>query len=129
MLKRLKKKRKFSDSLRDSLSGLEVTTINEDNFKREILLGIIAVILCFLLKVSKIEVLIILLVISLVLIMELINTAIEATVDLCTKEYHPLAKKAKDIMAGAVLVMCFFAVIIGIIIFVPKIVLIIKGGF
>ncbi|MBG9988039.1 diacylglycerol kinase family protein [Aerococcaceae bacterium DSM 111176] len=52
---------------------------------------------------------------------EIINTAIETTVDLVTEDYHPLAKIAKDAAAAAVLVTAIAAVIIGLIIFVPKI--------
>ena len=52
--------------------------------------------------------------------LELVNTAVEATVDLATKVYDPLAKKAKDAAAGAVLIAAIFAAIIGLWIFVPK---------
>ncbi|GAE33400.1 diacylglycerol kinase [Halalkalibacter akibai JCM 9157] len=54
--------------------------------------------------------------------MEIMNTAIERTVDLVTEEYHPLAKRAKDISAAAVFVYCIFAVVIGLIIFIPSII-------
>ena len=57
----------------------------------------------------------------LVISLELVNTAIEAVVDLCTQEYHPLAKIAKDTAAGAVLISAIASVVIGLIIFVPKI--------
>lgn len=50
---------------------------------------------------------------------ELINTAIETVVDLICPDYHPLAKKAKDIAAGAVLILALSALIIGFIIFLP----------
>ena len=59
---------------------------------------------------------------GLVISCELINTAIEATVDLVTEEYHPLAKVAKDTAAAAVFVFAIVAVLVGIIIFGPKIV-------
>jgi undecaprenol kinase len=54
--------------------------------------------------------------------LELVNTAIERIVDLVTEEYHPLAKQAKDIAAGAVIVYAILSVIIGCIIFLPKII-------
>lgn len=53
--------------------------------------------------------------------LELLNTAIERVVDLATEEYHPLAKQAKDIAAGAVLVYAIVSVIIGGVILLPKI--------
>jgi len=60
--------------------------------------------------------------IALVLGMEALNSAIEYTVDLISPEQHPLAKKAKDVAAAAVLICALFALVIGIIIFVPKII-------
>ena len=57
--------------------------------------------------------------IALVFISEMINTAIEKVVDLSTSEIHPLAKQAKDIAAGAVLLACVYAVIVGLFIFLP----------
>lgn len=59
-----------------------------------------------------------LLAITLVLTAELLNTAIEATIDLVSPEIHPLAKKAKDTAAGAVLLTAVFAVITGIYVFI-----------
>ena len=55
-----------------------------------------------------------------ILALELVNTAVEATVDLFTEERKPLAKKAKDAAAGAVLIVAIFAAVIGILIFIPK---------
>ncbi|MFS0689774.1 diacylglycerol kinase family protein [Sporosarcina sp. 179-K 8C2 HS] len=52
--------------------------------------------------------------------LELINTAVERTIDLITNEFHPLAGQAKDLASGAVLVFAFFSAIIGMIIFIPK---------
>ncbi len=54
-----------------------------------------------------------------VICLEMVNTAIEKTVDLVTSEYHPYAKIAKDVAAGAVLIAAIFSVIIGGIIFLP----------
>ena len=55
MLSRTKKRRKFKDSFKNCIDGLRFININEDNFKREILLGIIALVLSYLLKIDKIE--------------------------------------------------------------------------
>lgn len=119
---KLQGKRKFSKSVGHALDGISYVTIHERNFKIEIVLGIIAIILGFLLKVSTIEWLILIITISLVLCFEIINTAVERGVDLVTKEYQELAKVTKDVAASAVLVMSMFAVLIGIIIFLPKII-------
>ena len=61
-------------------------------------------------------------VVGLVIALELVNTAIESVVDLVTTERKPLAKTAKDTAAGAVLVAAIMAAIVGLIIFVPRIV-------
>jgi len=55
-----------------------------------------------------------------VLALELVNTAVERVVDLVTKEFQPLAKQAKDVAAGAVLLYAILSVVIGCIIFLPK---------
>lgn len=122
-----KNKRSFLDSIRNCLNGLSFIMVSEHNFKREVILAILALITSYMLKVSKIEFIIILLVIALVIVAEIFNTAIEKTVDLYTREYNEIAKIAKDVSAFAVLTMCAFAFIIGIIIFVPKIVILIGG--
>ena len=57
---------------------------------------------------------------GLILGLELVNTAVEAVVDLASEDYHPLAKKAKDTAAGAVLIAAIAAAVIGVIIFGPK---------
>jgi undecaprenol kinase len=55
------------------------------------------------------------------LAIELLNTSVEYTVDLLTDEYHMLAKFAKDSAAGAMLIYAIFSVIIGLLIFIPKV--------
>jgi len=62
----------------------------------------------------------ILLCITLVIALELVNTAVEACIDLVTRETHPLARTAKDVAAGAVLVGVVGSVLIGAVIFVPR---------
>lgn len=122
-----KDKRTFKGSVKNCLDGISYVTKSEKNFKREIALGIIALILSYILKIDKIEFIIVLTMICLVLTTEIINTAIERAVDLVTKEYHELARIAKDVSAGSVLVTSIFALIIGIIIFMPKIITLLGG--
>jgi diacylglycerol kinase (ATP) len=59
-------------------------------------------------------------VIVLVLGAEMVNTMVESLVDLVTQEYHPLAKVAKDVSAGVVLLTAVGAAVVGILIFAPK---------
>ncbi len=115
-------KSSFKSSFNHAMDGIEFAIDHERNIKIEIFMGICASILGFILNISSIEWAIIVLVIAMVLSLELINTAIERAVDLTTKEYQELAKAAKDVSAGAVLIMSMFSVIIGILIFLPKII-------
>lgn len=127
MLLREKKKRSFISSVKNCINGFIFINVNEDNFKREIFMGIIALILSYLLKVSKIEFLIIILVIGMVLLCEVINTACERLVDLVSPGYNKLAGEVKDIMAFAVLLSSFISLVVGVIIFVPKIIILLGG--
>ncbi len=63
-----------------------------------------------------------------VLVAESINTAIEIDIDLTSPQYHPYARDTKDVAAGAVLISVIGAVIIGAIIFVPKILMLFRIG-
>ena len=58
----------------------------------------------------------------LVLLMEILNTVVENTVDLVSPDYHPLAKKVKDMAAALVLITSFFALIVGGLILIPKLI-------
>lgn len=112
---------KFSDSVKHAVDGIDYTVGHERNFKIELGFAILVFLLSIILRVSMVEWLVLLLTISMVLVLEVVNTAIERCVDLVTKEYKDLAKVAKDTAAGAVLIMSVFSVAIGICIFLPKI--------
>mgnify|MGYP003436422031 FL=1 len=71
-------------------------------------------------SISKTEWLWILLCVAGMFSLEMVNTAIEKTVDLVTGEYHPLAKAAKDLAAGAVLIYTVYSIIVGMVVFLPK---------
>lgn len=124
---RSKDRRSFIESVRDCFHGLEYVLINEDNFKREIVFGILALIVSAVLKVNKIEFTIIVITISLVLFAEIVNTAIEQVVDLITKDYSKEAGQIKDIAASGVLLMSFISVVVGLLIFGSKILSMIGG--
>lgn len=124
---KLQGKTSFLESMGHALDGIEYTASHERNFRIETIMAILVSIMGFLLKISLIEWSILVLTIAMVLSLEIINTAIERSVDLVTKDYKELAKIAKDASAGAVLVMSMFSVIIGILIFLPKIMQVIGG--
>ena len=114
--------KKFFHSFTYPIKGLRYAYRNEQNLAFDIGMALIVSILAFVFKLNGTEWAILLLTMGLVISCELINTAIEATVDLVTEEYHPLAKVAKDTAAAAVFVFAIVAVIVGIIIFGPKVV-------
>ena len=82
---------------------------------------LIVIVAGFIFKISVMEWIACLLLFALVISLELINTAIETTVDIAMPEINEKAKYAKDIAAGAVLFSAIIAVIVGLIIFLPKI--------
>jgi diacylglycerol kinase len=87
---------------------------------------VLVVVLGFLFQISKVEWVAALLCCGGVLAFEMMNTAIENAVNLSTKEMNPLAKKAKDIAAGAVLVFSVFAAAVGMVIFLPHFIALFK---
>ena len=112
-----KRKNKFSVAL----NGLICVFKEESSFKYQFVLFILTIILGFICKLNFIEWVLVVLMATLVFTFEILNTAIENTIDLVSPEYNELAGKVKDISAGAVLVCAMGAVIIGILIFIPKI--------
>ena len=112
----------FITSLELALTGIVTAIKEERNMKKHLTLGVLVVLLGFIFRVSAIDWLFLLLAIFLVISGELINSAIENVVDLAADySFHLRAKKAKDMAAGAVLVLSGFAVVVGLIVFVPKI--------
>ena len=103
-----------------AFQGIFNTIRTERNIKIHCAAAILVTIFGIWLQISKIEWMICFILFGLILALELVNTAVEATVDLFTEERKPLAKKAKDAAAGAVLIVAIFAAVIGILIFIPK---------
>jgi len=119
-MKGLKEKRNFVDSFRDALAGVIHCLMNERNMRTHFIAGILVYAAAIYFKLPGVEIAVICLTVGLVITAELINTAIENTVDLVTDEYKPLAKIAKDVSAGAVLLSAFTAVLVGTALFIPK---------
>ena len=111
---------KLTFSFKYAFEGIITTIKEERNMFIHFLIAIIVVITGIYVRLSLNEWLICLLLFALVFSLELINTAIENTVDLVTTKKNKKAKLAKDAAAGAVLIAAIFASIIGIIIFLPK---------
>ena len=112
---------KLAKSFQHALSGIIESIHTEKSLKIEIAFGIITIILGFYLNISTLDWMILSLIISSILAAELLNTAIESVVNLASPEFHPLAKKAKDAAAGAVLVLSIGSLVIAWFIFGTKI--------
>jgi diacylglycerol kinase len=104
-----------------AINGLKGIILQERNFKIQLSLGALAVILGFILNLNPNEWLDLVIVITLVLILELVNTSIEEMVDLVSPEIQEKAKVAKDVAAATVLVASIGSVIVGVLLFLPKI--------
>lgn len=113
--------KKLLKSFKYAFEGIFTGIKEEQNMKVHIVIMILVIIFGIMLKISTIEWIICIVLFGLVISMELINTAIENTVDLVTKEKNEQAKIAKDVASGAVLVSAIASAIIGLIIFIPKI--------
>lgn len=114
------KKNPLYKSFGYAFQGIFNTIRTERNIKIHCAAAILVTIFGIWLQISKTEWMICFILFGLILALELVNTAVEATVDLFTEERKPLAKKAKDAAAGAVLIVAIFAAVIGILIFIPK---------
>lgn len=115
------KNKNLIDSFKHAFEGIGVAIKSERNLQIHIAIMFLVIIFGIILKISVVEWFVCLLLFGGVISLEMINTAIETTVDLITMERNPKAKLAKDASAGAVLVIAIVSVIIGLIIFVPKI--------
>jgi diacylglycerol kinase len=105
---------------RAAFNGLRRLVVSERHFQLHLIAATCAVIMAALLGFSRLEWAILMVTIALVLVAEGLNSAIERAIDTTTPSFHPLAKAAKDIAAGAVLVAAIVSVIVGLLLYGPK---------
>ncbi|MDU2243805.1 MAG: diacylglycerol kinase [Paenibacillus sp.] len=113
----MKPSRRWSSSFRYALEGIATSFRTQRHVRFHCVAAVVVIAAAMALSLPVRDVALLLLVIALVISLELVNTAIEAVVDLAAPEWHRLGKIAKDAAAGAVLVAAVFAVAIGILIF------------
>ncbi|MED3661528.1 diacylglycerol kinase family protein [Ureibacillus sp. FSL K6-8385] len=111
--------RNFFRSFRFAFEGILLAS-KERNMRFHLVSAVIVVIAGLWTRLSALEWLVLIITIALVIGLEMVNTAIEYVVDMASPDFHPMAKAAKDVAAGAVLVFAIASVIIGLIIFLPK---------
>jgi diacylglycerol kinase len=109
----------FTNSFVYAWHGLTYAVRTQRNARVHMLLGTLAIVLGLVLHISPVEFAMVFTAITLVFIAEMFNTVAEACVDLVTREYNPLARIAKDVAAGAVLLNAMLSVLIGALVFIP----------
>lgn len=114
------KSKSFIQGFNYAVDGIISAFRNEFNMRFHLIAAVVALVLSLFFDFTRTEFLVLSLTISLVFICEMLNTAIEKTVDLLSPEYHEAAKMAKDIAAGAVLVSSVNALVVAYLLFVVR---------
>jgi len=104
-----------------AISGFGLALKNEPNIRIHLAVSLVAIIAAYFLRFSRNEWVILFFTIAFVLVLELINTTLEAIVDIVSPKFRPEAKFAKDVSAAAVLVSAILSLIVGAFLFLPKI--------
>lgn len=117
----MRKMKKIKNSFKYAIEGICTSFKTERNMKIHIFIMILVIIAGIILKIDKLEWIICITLFAIVIAGELFNTSIETIVDMVMPEKNEKAKIAKDVSAGAVLVVAIGAAIIGLVIFVPRI--------
>lgn len=104
---------RFIDSLNCAIDGVLYAAGSQKHMRNHFFVAVVVLLCALFLKVSSVEFVLLAIAISFVLFAEMMNTAIEAVVDMVTTEFHPLAKIAKDVAAGSVLLSVTGALVAG----------------
>lgn len=104
-----------------AFQGIKAVISTEVNMQIHLAISVLVIIFGYWFDISSAEWIACLLCMAVVWGLEMMNTALETVVDLVSPEVHPLAGRAKDIAAGAVLLAAIISVIVGLIVFLPKI--------
>lgn len=114
--------KRFIQSAKHAFHGVKMVYKEEPNFRIHIRVALLVVLFGFLLSVTLIEWMLLAVVMGLVLVAEIINSLIERLLDLIKPTTNTYIKEMKDVMAAAVVVCAVVSVIVGLIIFLPKII-------
>jgi len=117
--------RKIFKSFQYSFHGLKIHS-QQHNFMGMLISALFVILLGFILNISYFEWLILILIMSLVLSLEALNTSLEKTLDYLEPRFSDKIKMLKDLMAGGVAIVIFTSIIIGLMIFLPKIIILAK---
>jgi diacylglycerol kinase (ATP) len=109
------------DSFNYAFEGIIHTLRTQRNMRIHLAVAFIVLVTALIVNVTKLELIALLISITFVLIAEMINTAVEAAIDIATTSFDPMAKLAKDIAAGAVLIASVNAIAVGYLVFAGKV--------
>jgi undecaprenol kinase/diacylglycerol kinase (ATP) len=109
-----------AQSFAHAFRGLKICIATTPNLLIHFVVTVLVIAAGIYFKVSEIEWIALIFAIGFVIVTEVLNTAFEIDINLTSPEYHPFARDTKDVAAGAVLLAVLFAIIIGIIVFLPK---------
>lgn len=113
--------RSLLESFNFAFEGVVHTLATQRNMRIHFAAAAAAMLGCVVFGVGRVEFALVILAAAFVIAAEMLNTAVEAAVDVATTSYHPLARVAKDVAAGAVLIAAFASVLVGYLVFIPRI--------
>ena len=119
--------KRLGNSFKYALSGIINAYKTEQNLLIHTIVAILVIALGIIIHLSYIELAIVVLTIGLVISLELVNTSIENAIDMAMPSIHPLAKASKDAASGAVLFAAIISVVVGCLIYIPKLIEFIKS--
>lgn len=115
------KNNNFIDAWKNAFEGIIYAITTQSNIKKQLLIAVAVMLVSLFFDLNKSEFLCLMFTVVLIIVAEMINTAIETVVDLYTDLYHPKAKIAKDVAAGAVVISAINALIVAYFLFFEKI--------
>lgn len=120
--------RRFIESFNAAVEGFIYVLKNERNMRIHFLVALLFILLGIYINLTATEIVVLTLTIAFVLVCEMINTALELTVDIIEEKFHPIARVIKDVGAGAVLLSAINAIIVGYVLFSKNIPFTMQGG-
>ncbi len=119
--------RQLAKSFKHAAHGVAVVFRSEQNFRIQVIAAVIVLLAALWFRVRYEEWIILIFLIGAVLVLELVNSILERIVDTFKPRIHPVVKDIKDIMAAAVLIVSFIALLVGVTIFYPHVVLLVPA--
>ena len=114
-------KQSLARAFKYAFAGIVYSLRSERNMKIHLVAAVLAGSLAWWLRLDRFEIMILVITVAMVIVTEMVNTVVEVLVDLVSPEIHPLAKIAKDVAAGAVLIAAISSLLVGYVLFFGKI--------